>query len=1208
MRKLLFLSLLSLVTITVRAQNYSVQLQSGSFVPAENRVGDLSYKNAELVNGFYFRFIQFKDIPTEEQKRAIENKGVRLYNYLPHNTFTAAIPASLALSQIDDGNIRSIFVIEPRHKLDELLSKGTYPKWAKRGPGKIELNVLHHPGLSSVEVGEWLQQAGAKLLYSIDDIDAHRIIINTSQINTIAALPYIYYLEPFDDNPRPDNLVGRTDHRSNMLATDYSNGLKYDGTGVTVALNDDGVIGPHIDYHGRMYGQFITNNSGDHGDHCAGTIFAAGNRNPVGRGMAFGAQLGAYGVGGFPSGYQAFDSINSHYNKHGVRITSTSYSNGNNSGYTSLARMMDIQTNTMPQLIHVFSAGNAGSSDFGWGAGPGWANITGGHKQAKNVMTTGNLNYTDGLSTSSSRGPARDGRIKPDICAVGSSVYSTSNPHNYVTKSGTSMACPGIAGTLAQLYHAYKSLNSGNNPRSALMKAVMLNTADDLGNAGPDYKFGWGRVNARRALTILQNNQYSYDSVTHTGVKNHTITVPSGVSEVRVMVYWHDYEATAGAAKALVNNLDMKVTTPSSTQVFPWILNPTKNATLVNLPAVQGVDTLNNVEQVTIPNPAAGNYTVTVTGTQVPQGPQRYYMVYEFVNSDVTLIYPSGGESLVPGIQETIRWDAHGNSGTFSLQYSANNGATWSNIATTVSSSLRHFDWTPPSTVTGEALIRVTRGSSSDQSNAPFSIIGVPTNLNVVWVCYDSLLVTYSSVTGATGYIVSILGQKYMDSAGSSTTTSCVVKGVNTLQPGWFSVQATGPNNCKGRRALAQQYQALPFNCTITTDIAVTNGISPVANTAISCNATPFKDSVRIEIKNNGNTNMSNIPVKYAVDNAAPVSEVFAGPVNPFATATFTFSQPVTLSTAGTHDLKVWAEAAGDLSPFNDTFSWQKTISYPVVKPLPLSQDFETFTLCDTSANCGLHVCNLADGWTNDLNNIDDSADWRINSGPTPSAIAPGTTGPQQDFKPGTPDGQYAYIEASDCFGEQANLISPCIDLSGALSPKLKFAYHMSGSAMGELHVDVLTDGQWTDDIMPVISGDQGNSWKSVIVPLAGFGGKIVNVRFRGVTGAGLESDIAIDDVSFFNAVNVTDVHNDLQMDIYPNPSDGYYTLRFAGVAGKVELVVTDIRGRVMLEKSGTVQQGITTEKLDLNNAPAGVYLLTVQAGDQKHNYKLVKY
>jgi hypothetical protein len=447
-----------------------------------------------------------------------------------------------------------------------------------------------------------------------------------------------------------------------------------------------------------------------------------------------------------------------------------------------------------------------------------------------------------------------------------------------------------------------------------------------------------------------------------------------------------------------------------------------------------------------------------------------------------------------------------------------------------------------------------------------------------------------------------------MDSAGFSNTTSCVVKGVNTMQPGWFSVQATGPNNCKGRRALAQQYQALPFNCTVTTDIAVTNGISPIANTAISCNATPFKDSVRIEIKNNGNTNMSNITVKYTVDGGTPVSEVFAGPINPFATATYTFSQPITLSTAGTHDLKVWTEVAGDLSPFNDTFKWQKQIAFPTVKTLPLSQDFETFTLCDTSANCGLHVCNLADGWTNDLNSVDDSVDWRINSGPTPSAIAPGTTGPQQDFKPGTFDGQYAYIEANDCFGKQANLISPCIDLSGALSPKLKFAYHMFGSAMGQLHVDVLADGQWTNDIMPAISGDQGSSWKSTTIPLAGFGGKVVNVRFRGITGAGSESDIALDDISFFNALSVTDVNNDLQLDIYPNPSDGNYTLRFAGVKEKMELTVTDISGRNVKQQSVLPQTGITTEQINLNTVPAGVYLLMVQANGKKQTYKLVKY
>src|SRR5690606_330566 len=133
-----------------------------------------------------------------------------------------------------------------------------------------------------------------------------------------------------------------------------------------------------------------------------------------------------------------------------IRITSTSYSNGNNSGYTSLARLMDVQINSMRDLMHVFSAGNAGTSNFNWGAGAGWANITGGHKQAKNCMTVGNLAYDDVLANSSSRGPARDGRIKPDICAVGTSVNSTIDPHTYSLKTGTSMACPGIAGVFAQ--------------------------------------------------------------------------------------------------------------------------------------------------------------------------------------------------------------------------------------------------------------------------------------------------------------------------------------------------------------------------------------------------------------------------------------------------------------------------------------------------------------------------------------------------------------------------------------------------------------------------------------------------------------------------------------------------------------------------------------------------------------------------------------
>ena len=604
-------------------QIHALKLRSGNYVPDLQNINGVKAEKNEIVNGKYYRFIQFNHLPSEEQKASLRRLGIELYNYIPHNTYMASIPAGLDMSTVSAENIISVFPIAAVHKLDKQLAMGSYPEWAMAGKRKIELVVTHHPNINHEQVKELLAQSGIETDHSLKLIDAYRITVDTADIMKIAALPFIYFVELTDGAPIPENLVGRTNHRSNFLAPDYGNGLKYNGAGVHVALNDDGIIGPHIDYQGRIVQQYITNNSGDHGDHCAGIIFGGGNINPTTRGMAWGADLGVYGVGGpFPTSYQAFDSITNHYNNKNVRITSTSYGNGNNAGYTSLARLMDVQTNDMPELLHVFSAGNSGSSNFGYGAGAGWGNITGGHKQAKNVIATGNLTSIDALANSSSRGPAYDGRIKPDICAVGTSVYSTTNVNNYTTKTGTSMACPGIAGVSAQLYQAYKETHNGNSPNSALIKGILLNTADDLGNPGPDYKHGWGRVNARRAYNVLAANQFIHDTVANGGGDIHTINVPANVAELRVMLYWHDYEATANASQALVNDLNLTVSDPNSQTTQPWVLNPAPNATTLNQNATRGVDALNNVEQVTISNPAAGNYTINVMGTLVPQGPQ----------------------------------------------------------------------------------------------------------------------------------------------------------------------------------------------------------------------------------------------------------------------------------------------------------------------------------------------------------------------------------------------------------------------------------------------------------------------------------------------------------------------------------------------------------------------------------------------------------
>ena len=125
--------------------------------------------------------------------------------------------------------------------------------------------------------------------------------------------------------------------------------------------------------------------------------------------------------------------------------------------------------------MHVFSAGNLGASDCSYGAGVNWGNITGGHKHSKNTIAVGNLDYTDVINSSSSRGPAHDGRMKPEVCAVGTNVYSTVDTDTYAVKTGTSMSCPAVAGTLADLYQAYKTLNGNVNPPSGLIKRIIMN-------------------------------------------------------------------------------------------------------------------------------------------------------------------------------------------------------------------------------------------------------------------------------------------------------------------------------------------------------------------------------------------------------------------------------------------------------------------------------------------------------------------------------------------------------------------------------------------------------------------------------------------------------------------------------------------------------------------------------------------------------------
>ena len=116
-------------------QNYSLLFQNGTFTPAANANAlktTQALAPSETANGFYFRLVQFWQIPTEHQKAEIKRQGIQLHQYMPHNAYLASLPVNLGQEIIAQLGIRAVVALEPAHKLSQALLTHDYPAWALR--------------------------------------------------------------------------------------------------------------------------------------------------------------------------------------------------------------------------------------------------------------------------------------------------------------------------------------------------------------------------------------------------------------------------------------------------------------------------------------------------------------------------------------------------------------------------------------------------------------------------------------------------------------------------------------------------------------------------------------------------------------------------------------------------------------------------------------------------------------------------------------------------------------------------------------------------------------------------------------------------------------------------------------------------------------------------------------------------------------------
>ncbi|HET7436846.1 MAG TPA: S8 family serine peptidase [Thermoanaerobaculia bacterium] len=278
---------------------------------------------------------------------------------------------------------------------------------------------------------------------------------------------------------------------------------------------------------------------------------------------------------------------------------------------------------------------------------------------AKNVVTVGAVGGDKALLTFSSRGPARDGRVKPELVARGYNVYSTMPTDTYGTKSGTSMAAPvvtGIAGLLAQ---QWKQTFSGASAPAVALKTLMIAGAEDLGNAGPDYAFGFGLVNAQASADLIRSDNATgarirTGAATQSGSYEYSLALTAPMN-LRVVLGWADpeiaYVADELVPKALVNDLDLTIIGPDNAVTSPYVLdanNPTAIAT-------RGTNNIDNTEEVEIANAAAGTYRIVVTGTNIAaSSPQSFVVVANGPVFDALTLTATG--SATPSV--ALSWNA----------------------------------------------------------------------------------------------------------------------------------------------------------------------------------------------------------------------------------------------------------------------------------------------------------------------------------------------------------------------------------------------------------------------------------------------------------------------------------------------------------------------------------------------------------------------
>jgi hypothetical protein len=670
--------------------------------------------------------------------------------------------------------------------------------------GKLLLEITVKNDRVPTEI--WKPAYQTQKIFESATFSVYRLFASAEEINSLfLPLPGIIFIEKGNRKAKEEIQVGNLDPSVNKINLVHRNFPLINGEGITVSVKENKPDTTDIDFKGRFLSTNLSSTTVSSHASIMSTMVAGGaNSWHLGKGAAWGSTISS------SSFAVLLPDENSAYQQYNISVQNHSYGVGVESYYGADAAAYDASAITNGSLLHVFSSGNSGTSSATTGIYSGingFANLTGSFKMAKNILTVGATDSFSIVAALSSKGPAHDGRVKPELVAFG--------------EDGSSGAAALVSGTSLLLQHLYKQV-IGVLPPNSLIKAILINSADDVGNAEVDYKSGFGSLNANNALKTLQANRTFAGSVANSSSQSFIITVPAGIKKLKATLVWNDPPAAPNAAKALVNDLDLELKEISSGQLWqPWVLNPFPHVDSLLQLAKRKRDSLNDIEQITIDIPAAGNYQLKVTGFNVTNASQSFHIAWQLDSADrFEWQFPTANDFIFPTTNNTIRWQSSFTASTGTLEYSTG-GNIWQPIQNSVDLNTGHYNWNVPP-ITSIGLLRMTIGSTVFTSDT-FTIAN-RTSTGAGFNCPDSFLFYWNKLPGITSYRVYKLGNKYLEPV--TVTSDSFMLLAKTTNPSLHYAVAPVIGNKEGVKSYTFNYTTQGVECYFRSFLALLVGNS----------------------------------------------------------------------------------------------------------------------------------------------------------------------------------------------------------------------------------------------------------------------------------------------------------------------------------------------------------------------------------------------